>query len=316
MRREPGSFVKESSRNDPETDFALPHHVLLSPHRNLHTDAGCRRKGAPSQAKASRPMGMGVRHRGMSMAQLVALCRSLRTVSLRFVALALCSAAIVFSVSPASARSHHGIGRHAYMRHAGRHPHRHYAHRHYRQYRHRHYRRLARLSRWDAAVAQMRTRGLAGANAGVGSSAYSSRMAMSGGFGSSNIVDQARRYIGGNPTGRGSLWCARFMNMVLQQSGYRGTGSDLARSFASYGAARIGTAGRRHRGDGAARRRPCRHHQRHRRRRQSDHDLRQQRQPGSRGAGFARPDLRLRHADALTVTSSPVAMAPPAMTSA
>ena len=49
------------------------------------------------------------------------------------------------------------------------------------------------------------------------------------------VVADARRYIGGNPTGRGSLWCARFMNMVLQQTGYRGTGSDLARSFAHYG---------------------------------------------------------------------------------
>ena len=38
------------------------------------------------------------------------------------------------------------------------------------------------------------------------------------GFGSSNVVAEARRYIGGNPTGRGSLWCARFMNMVLQLS--------------------------------------------------------------------------------------------------
>ena len=46
---------------------------------------------------------------------------------------------------------------------------------------------------------------------------------------------EARRYLGGNPTGRGSLWCARFMNMVLQRAGYRGTGSDMARSFASYG---------------------------------------------------------------------------------
>ena len=33
------------------------------------------------------------------------------------------------------------------------------------------------------------------------------------------------------------LWCARFMNMVLQRSGHRGSGSDLARSFASYGRA-------------------------------------------------------------------------------
>jgi uncharacterized protein (TIGR02594 family) len=57
----------------------------------------------------------------------------------------------------------------------------------------------------------------------------------SGGFGSSNIVAEARRYLGGNPTSRGSLWCARFMNMVLQHTGHRGTGSDMARSFASYG---------------------------------------------------------------------------------
>jgi uncharacterized protein (TIGR02594 family) len=54
------------------------------------------------------------------------------------------------------------------------------------------------------------------------------------GFGS-NVVAEARRYLGGNPTGRGSLWCARFMNMVLQHTGYRGTGSDMASSFAQYG---------------------------------------------------------------------------------
>ncbi|MDB5619320.1 MAG: hypothetical protein JWQ24_3558 [Tardiphaga sp.] len=54
-------------------------------------------------------------------------------------------------------------------------------------------------------------------------------------FGSSNVVAEARRYIGGNPTGRARLWCARFMNMVLQRSGHTGTGSDMARSFSSYG---------------------------------------------------------------------------------
>jgi len=84
-------------------------------------------------------------------------------------------------------------------------------------------------------VAQMQARGLAGSHASFASSAAPSETAMSGGFGSSNVVAEARRYIGGNPTGRGSLWCARFMNMVLQHSGYRGTGSDMARSFASYG---------------------------------------------------------------------------------
>lgn len=51
----------------------------------------------------------------------------------------------------------------------------------------------------------------------------------------SALVANARRYIGGNPTGRSSLWCARFMNMVLEKSGMRGSGSDMARSFASYG---------------------------------------------------------------------------------
>ena len=81
----------------------------------------------------------------------------------------------------------------------------------------------------------MQTRGFANSSARLGSIAARDGTAISGGFGSSNVVAEARRYIGGNPTGRGSLWCARFMNMVLQHAGYRGTGSDLARSFASYG---------------------------------------------------------------------------------
>jgi uncharacterized protein (TIGR02594 family) len=51
----------------------------------------------------------------------------------------------------------------------------------------------------------------------------------------SNIVAEARRYLGGNPTGMSRLWCAAFMNMVLERSGLKGTGSNLAKSFASYG---------------------------------------------------------------------------------
>jgi uncharacterized protein (TIGR02594 family) len=81
----------------------------------------------------------------------------------------------------------------------------------------------------------MRSQGLARANASVASDTVEGGMARTGGYGSSNVVAEARRYLGGNPTGRGSLWCARFMNMVLQHTGYRGTGSDMARSFASYG---------------------------------------------------------------------------------
>ena len=119
--------------------------------------------------------------------------------------------------------------------------------------------------------------------------------AMSGS--SSSLVMEARHYLGGNPTGRGSLWCARFMNMVLEHTGHHGTGSDMASSFASYGqrisgpqVGAIAVMGRRGGGhvgiitgiDS---------------RRQPDHDLRQQRQPRPRSAGLARPDLRLRDAE-------------------
>ena len=54
-------------------------------------------------------------------------------------------------------------------------------------------------------------------------------------FGGTGVVAEARRYIGTNPTGRARLWCAHFMNMVLQRSGHRSSGSNMARSFASYG---------------------------------------------------------------------------------
>jgi uncharacterized protein (TIGR02594 family) len=54
-------------------------------------------------------------------------------------------------------------------------------------------------------------------------------------FASADPVSEARRWIGSNPTSRNSLWCATFMNFVLERSGYSGTGSDAARSFASYG---------------------------------------------------------------------------------
>jgi uncharacterized protein (TIGR02594 family) len=53
--------------------------------------------------------------------------------------------------------------------------------------------------------------------------------------GGNSVVSEARRWIGSNPTGRSSLWCARFMNFVLDRTGHGGTGSDLARSFAAYG---------------------------------------------------------------------------------
>jgi uncharacterized protein (TIGR02594 family) len=54
-------------------------------------------------------------------------------------------------------------------------------------------------------------------------------------FGWPTLVTEARKYMGTNPTSRSRLWCATFMNMVLARTGYAGTGSDAAKSFASYG---------------------------------------------------------------------------------
>jgi uncharacterized protein (TIGR02594 family) len=54
-------------------------------------------------------------------------------------------------------------------------------------------------------------------------------------FGWPSLVTEARKYMGTNPTARSRLWCATFMNMVLARTGYAGTGSDAAKSFASYG---------------------------------------------------------------------------------
>ncbi|WP_247510493.1 TIGR02594 family protein [Bradyrhizobium sp. 157] len=221
------------------------------------------------------------------MSQLFAFRRSLR-----FIALALCSASIIVFVSPASARPNHGAGRQARAYHAGHHV-KHYTYRHHRHAlrksrwerraaqmqasgfaennpsfmgstaemvisggfvssntvkaaragRRARLRHAAHASRWERAVTQMHARGLADANASVspGTNVESNATvtptggAMASGYTSSNVVAEARKYLGGNPTGRGSLWCARFMNMVLQHSGYRGTGSDMASSFAKYG---------------------------------------------------------------------------------
>jgi uncharacterized protein (TIGR02594 family) len=53
--------------------------------------------------------------------------------------------------------------------------------------------------------------------------------------GSPDVVAVAERYRGTNPTGRSHDWCAEFANLVLERTGHRGSGSALARSFASYG---------------------------------------------------------------------------------
>ena len=147
--------------------------------------------------------------------------------SLHIVALALSSAIIAAAASPAEARSHHhGRGHHAHAHHHHGHIARHHGHREYRH---------ARASRFERSAAEMRTRGLDRSQASLTADPQSSGMSTSGGFGGSTVVAEARRYLGGNPTGRGRLWCARFMNLVLERTGHHGTGSDMARSFAHYG---------------------------------------------------------------------------------
>jgi len=138
------------------------------------------------------------------------------------VALAFCSAAVAASSSPASARSHHGSQRYAHARYTGHH----FARRSFS-----HHRGLADSSRFERGVEQLRARGFESTQASMMSGGNQA----AGGFGGSGLVNEARHYLGTNPTSRGSLWCARFMNMVLEKTGHQGTGSDLAASFAHYG---------------------------------------------------------------------------------
>jgi uncharacterized protein (TIGR02594 family) len=55
-----------------------------------------------------------------------------------------------------------------------------------------------------------------------------------GGFTSNSLVSEARKYLGTNPTGRGSLWCGAFMDMVLKRTGHPG-GGNLASAYVRYG---------------------------------------------------------------------------------
>jgi len=56
-----------------------------------------------------------------------------------------------------------------------------------------------------------------------------------GGFTNEALVTEARKYIGTNPTGRGSLWCGAFMDLVLKRTGHP-SGGNLASAYAHYGA--------------------------------------------------------------------------------
>jgi uncharacterized protein (TIGR02594 family) len=93
------------------------------------------------------------------------------------------------------------------------------------------YRHVIRSARMPRELAVARLRRFAHAHTNLAPSTGASPVSGSG----SSLVMEARHYLGGNPTSRASLWCARFMNMVLRRTGHRGTGSDMAASFAHYG---------------------------------------------------------------------------------
>lgn len=58
--------------------------------------------------------------------------------------------------------------------------------------------------------------------------------ASAAGFTTNSLVSEARKYIGSNPTGRASLWCGAFMDLVLKRTGHKG-GGNLASAYARYG---------------------------------------------------------------------------------
>jgi uncharacterized protein (TIGR02594 family) len=61
--------------------------------------------------------------------------------------------------------------------------------------------------------------------------------AIRGGRGGGALLANAQRHIGGNPTGRRSLWCGHFINHTLKQAGHRPAAGNTALGFANYGRA-------------------------------------------------------------------------------
>ncbi len=170
------------------------------------------------------------------------------------VVLALLSSAFAVSVSPASARSHHGAYRYVHARYAYRHAPRQFAQPSFGQPQfygqssypqvasypqtasHRRIVYRARVERRhvEQTVALTRLRKFADTQASPTPYEPGGGMVTSGN--SSSLVMGARQFVGTKPSGMGgSLWCARFMNMVLEKTGHHGTGSAMANSFASYG---------------------------------------------------------------------------------
>ncbi|HVV80335.1 MAG TPA: TIGR02594 family protein [Pseudolabrys sp.] len=49
-----------------------------------------------------------------------------------------------------------------------------------------------------------------------------------------DLIAEARKYLGRNPTGWSTEWCGRFLDMVLRKTGRKG-GGNLARGYLKYG---------------------------------------------------------------------------------
>jgi uncharacterized protein (TIGR02594 family) len=62
----------------------------------------------------------------------------------------------------------------------------------------------------------------------------SRRLALTAASTGNALVEEARKYIGTNPTGRRSLWCGAFMDLVLKETGHKG-GGNLAMGYLRYG---------------------------------------------------------------------------------
>jgi uncharacterized protein (TIGR02594 family) len=67
-----------------------------------------------------------------------------------------------------------------------------------------------------------------------GSVRSKARPVVTGASTSNDLVAEARKYIGTNPTGRRSLWCGAFMDLVLKETGHKG-GGNLAMGYLRYG---------------------------------------------------------------------------------
>src|ERR1700688_2561119 len=134
----------------------------------------------------------------------------------RRTAVLLCSVAFALATVPAVARGHKAAHRHQAAQ-------------------------AAAMPQNIGAAHDDRYLGLAVAQPAPGEATQSRRRAAQahansafGGVTSNSLVSEARRYIGTNPTGRGSLWCGAFLDMVLKRTGHAG-GGNLAWGYSRYG---------------------------------------------------------------------------------